>query len=97
MKFFRIAVIFLSHSRFLVRALRSAHQARTFIIKCPARDQELHGDRVIASPEPMLLVEAMRRLDGGPVDFNAEPRAGTILSRCVTSGTSTLSTKNGCR
>src|SRR3954447_12826830 len=67
MKFFRIAVIFLPPN-FLT------HEAGTLVVEGPAGDQVLHGNSVIAGAESMLLVEVMRGVDGGPVDFDTQAR-----------------------
>src|SRR3954471_1374085 len=50
------------------------HQARTLVVEGPAGDQVLHGNSVIAGAESMLLVEVMRGVDGGPVDFDTQAR-----------------------
>src|ERR1700739_1303987 len=57
----------------------SPHQAWPLVVEGPARDEELHGDRVIARAEAVLPVQRMRRLDRGAVDL--DPEAGPVGHR----------------
>src|SRR5438270_12105801 len=50
------------------------HEAGTLVVEGPAGDQVLHGNSVIAGAESMLLVEVMRGVDGGSVDFDTQAR-----------------------
>src|SRR5207302_3579264 len=52
----------------------SAHKAGTLIVELPARDQVLHGDRIVARPERFLLVHAVVLLELRHIDLDAQAR-----------------------
>src|SRR4029077_1657346 len=73
MKFFMTTVIGSLPNRFL------AHEAGAFIVESPTRNQELHGKRIVARPQPVFSVERMRGIDRLAIDLDAEPR--TVRNR----------------
>ena len=52
----------------------SAVEGRPLGVEGPAGDQVLHRDRVVARPEPVLLVELVRLLDLDHVECDAQAR-----------------------
>src|SRR5437870_2588269 len=66
--FSRIAILLLSGGVSSV----SAHEAGTLVVELPARDQVLHGRRIVARPERFLLVQPVVLLDLRHVDLDAQ-------------------------
>src|SRR5438132_12978423 len=67
--FSRIAILLLGDI-----SSESAHKAGTLIVELPARDQVLHGDRIVARPERFLLVHAVVLLELRHIDLDAQAR-----------------------
>src|SRR5579862_3497263 len=74
MKFFRMADMCSSKVSCNVSCL--SYEAGTLVVKGPAGDQELHGDRVVARAESVPVVERIRRLDRAAIDLDA--KSGTV-------------------
>src|SRR5580692_2932051 len=51
----------------------STHQAGTLVVECPAGNEVLHRDGVVARAKPLALVERMRGLQRSAVDLDAKP------------------------
>src|SRR5206468_12724147 len=52
----------------------SAHQARALVVEGPARDQELHRDRVVARAQAHVLVRLVRLFQFRLIEFDAQAR-----------------------
>src|SRR5581483_4214464 len=81
MKFFRMADMCSSKVSCKVSCNVSclSYEAGTLVVKGPAGDQELHGDRVVARAESVILIQRIGRFDGHVIDLDAKP--GTIGNR----------------